>query len=657
MALLQIQEPHKEIINNAEKQVVVGIDLGTTNSLIGIVEDGKVRLFADESGNELHKSVVAFDVAGGVVAVGNSAVAAKNTLRISSIKRLMGKGLSDLKNSAEKFDFQFDKSAANLDSVRLIVSEQQYSPEEISAEILKYLKGLAQKTLGKKLHESFESKASVAVDKKIQQYRNTEIQKAVITVPAYFDEAAKNATKLAAQLAGLEVLRLVNEPTAAALAYGLDNSSEGIYAVYDLGGGTFDISILKMQQGVFKVLGVSGDNALGGDDFDELLAHQIQKKAAIDFKKAKIFARKIKEKLSVENAVNLDKSAFNADVKNLFSQPNLSDSKDANSSSGGNFKFSISRQEFEEIIDNKINKTILLTTKLIDDINLETLDIKGIIMVGGSSRIPLIHQKLAAIFGAKKILTNLDPDRVVAIGAAWQAFNLSGANNNLLLDVIPLSLGIEMMGGIIDKVILRNTTIPASVSKEFTTYADNQNGMKLHIVQGEREFAKDCRSLAHFEIKNIPVMKAGMTRIAVTFKVDADGLLTVSAEEKITGQRQEIAVKPSYGINESEVKTMLLDSMKNAASDIKNRLLAETISESKQSALILHDDLKTFGEFITADEKIAITKKLSTLEDLLKNPQDRDLIVATEKELEKLAENLVLQKVNQSLKMFVGKKA
>ena len=614
MALLQIQEPQKEIIESDQPQkIVIGIDLGTTNSLVGVIENNKVRLFADENNLELHHSIVGFDAVGNAVAVGNNINVAQNEIKIASIKRLMGKGLHEVKNKSE---FQFDES---LDSVRLVIGEKKYSPAEISAEILKYLKKLAEKNL--------------------QQ----EVQQAVITVPAYFDEAAKNATKLAAQLAGLEVLRLVNEPTAAALAYGLDNSSEGIYAVYDLGGGTFDVSILKMQQGVFKVLGVSGDNALGGDDFDELLARKIQEKAAIDFVEAKIFARKIKEDLSFQDAVEIEISSLN-----------------------GNSKISFSRADFEKLVANKIDKTISLAAKLVEDLNLETLDIKGVIMVGGSSRIPVIHQKLAAIFSGEKILTNLDPDRVVAIGAAWQAYNLSGANHNLLLDVIPLSLGIEMMGGIVDKVMLRNSTIPASVTKEFTTYADNQNGMKLHIVQGEREFAQDCRSLAHFEIKNIPAMKAGMARIAVTFKVDADGLLTVSAEEKITGQRQEIIVKPSYGIDENEVKKMLLDSMRNATSDIQNRLLAQTVSESQQTILILKNDLEEFGALISAEEKTAILEKLLQLEKLLdeeknyksQNPQQsRESIALAETELEKAAENLVLQKVNQSLKMFVGKKA
>jgi len=663
MALLQIQEPQKEIINsNSSQKIVIGIDLGTTNSLVGVIENNCVRLFSDENGNDLHNSIVGFDADGNVVAVGNEAIVKncaeenyilrkKNILQISSIKRLMGKSFSDVKDID---GFYFDDSSASHNSVRLVVGNKKYSPEEISAEILKYLKELAEKKLNlEKLEIEKTGKfENIKYDNNTLETLDSngpdsiiKITQAVITVPAYFDEAAKNATKLAAQLAGLEVLRLVNEPTAAALAYGLDNSIEGIYAVYDFGGGTFDVSILKMQQGVFKVLGVSGDNALGGDDLDELMARKIQEKAEIDFIEAKIIARKIKEELSSKNAVEIDISSLN-----------------------GNFKFSISRLEFEELIAKKIDKTISLATKLVEDLNLETLDIKGVIMVGGSSRIPLIRQKLTTIFGAEKILTNLDPDRVVAIGAAWQAFNLSGnaSENHLLLDVIPLSLGIEMMGGIVDKIILRNTTIPALVTKEFTTYADNQNGMKLHIVQGEREFAKDCRSLAQFEIKNIPSMKAGMARITVSFKVDADGLLTVTAKEKISEQKQEIIVKPSYGIDENEVKKMLIDSMKNAASDIQNRLLAQTISDSQQTILILKNDLEEFGALISLEEKNVILEKLSQLEKLLdaqKNyksqntQQTREFIASTEKELEKAAENLVLQKVNHSLKMFVGKKA
>jgi molecular chaperone HscA len=537
MALIKISEPGASQENERENEIVIGIDLGTTNSLAAIIVNEKVRFFVDENGRDIHPSIVTY-----------------GDKKISSIKRFMGVGFTE------------------LEGIKL-------APSEVAAEILKHLKKLAEKQL------------------------KTEIKKAVITVPAYFDETAKNATKLAANLAGLEVLRLVNEPTAAALAYGLDNDAEGTYCVYDLGGGTFDVSVLKMQKGIFKVLGVAGDNALGGDDFDDLISKHLGVSRAE--------ARKIKEEQTIDQAL------------------------------------------FEKLIFEKLEKTFTLTKNLLDDLDLESADIKGVITVGGSTRIPLIKKKLAEIFGVEKVLDEIDPDRIVAAGAAWQAHNLSGNSENLLLDVVPLSLGIEMMGGIVDKVILRNSTIPMALTKEFTTYADNQSGMKLHIVQGERELAADCRSLANFEIKKIPAMKAGLARVAVTFKIDADGLLTVSAEEKFTGEKQEILVKPSYGLSEDEVKKMLLDSLQNSKADISNRLLIQTITDSNHDITILQKDLE---KYVGEDKKL-IAEKIQNLENLIKEKASRDRILEAKEEMEKAAENLILEKVNAVLdKGIVGKR-
>ena len=571
--LLKITEPSASTENEVE-QDIVGIDLGTTNSLIAMVKDEKVKFFADENGVEIHPSIVCYEDAGVV---------------ISSIKRLMGKSFADVQN--QKLNFKIEQNSNQKEVLQILVGDKKIRPAEISAEILKNLKNLAEKSL------------------------KTEIKKAVITVPAYFDEAAKNATKLAANLAGIEVLRLVNEPTAAALAYGLDNSVEGIYCIYDLGGGTFDVSILKMQKGVFKVLGVSGDNALGGDDFDHLIAEKLCVNLAQ--------ARKIKENLSSDNIAN---SQF-------------------------------TRADFENLILPKIEKTFMLTKNLIEDLELESEDIKGVILVGGSTRIPLVKRKLTEIFGQQKILDKLDPDRIVAAGAAWQAYNLSGQSQNLLLDVTALSLGIEMMGGIVDKIIHRNSTIPTALKKEFTTYADNQTGMKLHIVQGERELAADCRSLASFEIKNITPMKAGLARVEVTFKVDADGLLTVTAFDKTTKEKQEIEVRPSYSLGQEEIKKMLLDSLQNSQADIENRLLIQTIVEAEKDALIIKQDLENPAVSIPPDEKKLIAEKILILEKLIAEKSSRDLILEAQKQLEKASENLILQKVNLVLKeKITGKK-
>lgn len=567
MPLINISEP----INQEEKQeeIIVGIDLGTTNSLIAMIDENKKSVFfKDDNNKEIIPSIVKI-----------------NGVEILSIKRLMGRSFDEVKD--QKFPFEVKKGENN--SIKISIQNQEFSPEEISAKILVNLKNIAEKNL------------------------KTEVKKAVITVPAYFDEGAKNATKLAAKLANLEVLRLVNEPTAGALAYGLENQSKGTYVIYDLGGGTFDVSILKMQKGIFRVLGVSGNNQLGGDDFD----HLIQENSP---------------NLTLQEAKKIKESAFA--------------SKEATAD----------RDFIGKLISPLIEQTIKLTTNLIDDLEIDKDEIDGVILIGGSTRISLIKQELAKIFGQNKIFDKLDPDKIVAEGAAWQAYNLSGKGNNLLLDVIPLSLGVEMYGGIVDKVILRNSTIPTSVTKEFTTQADNQTGMKFHIVQGERELAKDCRSLANFEIKKIPPLAAGKAKIAVTFKVDADGLLTVSAEELSTNQKQEITVKPSYGLDENQTKQMLLDSLQHSKEDIEVRLLIEKITESEKDLELLQKDLKEFGHLVSEQEQEEIKNSILSLQDALAKKENRDSIKAAHEKMIEKSENLILKKVNLALEKKVGGK-
>ena len=593
MALIQIAEP----IDNSQKNsnnIIIGIDLGTTNSLVGAVIDDQVKLFSDSQNNNIHPSIVEYDDLGNVLGIANQInFQNHNSHLINSIKRLMGKSFSDIKDRhfiEKKYLPSQAQNCDNQESISLKIGEKNISIVEISAEILKYLKKIAEENLQQK------------------------IDKAVITVPAYFDEGAKNATKQSALLAGLEVVRLISEPTASALSYGLDNNSQGLYLVYDLGGGTFDVSILKITNGVFKVLGVAGDNELGGDDFDLILKNY-------GFKNP----RQAKESLS-----------FNQ----YYQEHDLK----------------ISQIEFFNLINEEITKTVNICLNLLEDLDLEINQLNGIILVGGSTRIPLIKEMLVNKFG-DKILTNIDPDRVVAIGACWQAYNLSGARKNLLLDVNPLSLGIEMMGGIVDKIIYRNSTIPIIKTKEFTTYADNQTAMKLHIVQGEGEFAKDCRSLGEFEIKNIPPMIAGIARVIITFELDADGLLKVSAEEKFTKSKVKITVKPSFSLSDEQIKKMLINSLENSQTDINNRLLAQLIVDANHDLNIIKKDLKNNNLEISKILRNQINEKISILEDLIANSKDRNLIETTKEELISLVEPMILQKVNQSLgKQVIGKK-
>ena len=581
MALLQISEPGKGTLPH-EHRNAIGIDLGTTNSLVATVQSGVAKILSHENQNNLIPSVVQYQT--NTILVGEAAKLNQDddpVNTIASVKRLMGKRFSDIATHTSSNNLSDEKSY-----IGIATKQGTKSAVEVSAEILKKLKTIA------------------------EQHIKDDILGAVITVPAYFDDAQRQATKDAAKLAGINVLRLINEPTAAAIAYGLDKKVEGNYVVFDLGGGTFDISILRLSKGLFEVIATHGDTQLGGDDFDEVIFQWLMKQSTHDFQdpqlkqKLKTLSKNIKEKLTDNEIVSVEHS-FNSSL---------------------NIKTKIDQKLFADLSQHLIKKTIDATKRALKDANLTIQDIDGIVMVGGSTRMPVI-QKIMRDFFKQDLLNDINPDEVVALGAAQQANMLVGNSNDehLLLDVIPLSLGIETMGEIVERIIPRNSTLPIAMAQEFTTYKDGQNAMMIHVVQGERDLVSDCRSLAKFSLKGIPPMVAGAAKIRVTFQVDTDGLLSVSAQELSTGVQASIEVKPSYGLDSNQIKTMLESSFQLADEDKENRALAKVKVEATQMQEMVERALQQDQNILDEPEIKKINKALDQLKKSLKN-NDRNLI-------------------------------
>lgn len=605
MALLQISEPGLTAAPH-QRRLAVGIDLGTTNSLVATVRSGQAETLGDIEGRYLLPSVVHYQATEHQVGWSARAQAAQDPVNtVSSVKRMMGRSLADVQQRYPNLPYQFQASDNGLPMI--VTAAGLVNPVGVSADILKALA----------------TRAKAALE--------GELDGVVITVPAYFDDAQRQGTKDAARLAGLHVLRLLNEPTAAAIAYGLDSGQEGVIAVYDLGGGTFDISILRLSRGVFEVLATGGDSALGGDDFDHLLADWLREQAGISDRSDHGVQRQL---LDAAIAVKIA----------------LSDAQSTTVDIAG-WQGEVTREQFETLIASLVKRTLMACRRALKDAAVSADEVLEVVMVGGSTRVPLVREQVGEFFG-RTPLTSIDPDKVVAIGAAIQADILVGNKPDsemLLLDVIPLSLGLETMGGLVEKVIPRNTTIPVARAQEFTTFKDGQSAMMIHVLQGERELVQDCRSLARFTLRGLPPLPAGGAHIRVTFQVDADGLLSVTAMEKSTGVEASIQVKPSYGLSDAEIAGMLKDSMANAQSDVGARKLAEQQVEASRVLESLQGALASDAALLSDEESLAINNAVAELQQVMQG-SDPAAIEAAIKIVDATTQDFAARRMDASIR-------